>query len=66
LNNNSKELFKLIDEGNSIVYSEPKKAYEITRKAFKLAEELDNKSAMAHCFINFALHIEHHLIFLTG
>lgn len=55
MNNNSKELFKLIDEGNSIVRSAPKKAYEITTQAFKLAEELDNKSAMAYCFINFAL-----------
>lgn len=55
MDNNSKKLFKLIYDGKAIVNSDPKEAYEITKKALKLAETLNEKSAMAHCFINFAL-----------
>ncbi len=55
MDNNSKELFKLIDDGNTIVHSDPRKAYEITKEALKLAEAFNNKSAMGYCFINFAL-----------
>jgi len=55
MDSNSKKLFKLIDDGKSIVNSNPKEAYEITKKALELAETLNNKSAMAHCFINLAL-----------
>ena len=55
MDNNSKELFKLIDDGKTIVHSDPRKAYEITKEAYKLAESFNNKSAMGYCFINFAL-----------
>lgn len=55
MNISSNEIFKLINEGNSIINSDPEEAFEITEKAFNLANEKSDKSAMAYCFLNFAL-----------
>lgn len=54
MDNTTEELFKLIDEGNSIVNNDPQKACEITKKALRLAEYLNDKSALARCYMNFA------------
>lgn len=55
MNISSSKIFKLIDESNSIVNSDPQKAFKITERAFNLAKKKDDKLAMAYCFINFAL-----------